>query len=653
MSAAKQRFESHATPAAKYCCLINALALLLAMTASDTRKDKPTRNRAEKMLESMTPESIVIAGLTADYMAEMLDFVRHFDRANVDPATIIPERDAFVRRMRALFLEGFAALEADPNAEDQTYLQIVLAQVEHAPAFHYNDKRHLLWKTDCRKLVKDIVSRIATIVEALIERVEAELCSDDMVCKFNVFNLNEWLLPSMSEAKVHQMRAHVRALCRAIGQDASLGLAGFEALLPVAIRLFRGKCRAAEVKPEDRASFRRAIDHREIWGQLLQDVRPEFRVVHLLIRLYWAVPVGTPDVERGLGALTALLKTHHGSVPSTIWSVLEGYLDGPQSEEELFLKTVNHGTVCLSPTAFARELQHMFIQLHGRRFLNMNKVRPKRTRTGTFEHVRRKRRKAATGMVKEAEGGGAIDRACIGGLKRSQLRREELVAVTPTKRMKDFHKRTRDIMAGRKSEARRRKYNLTWCTKPSVRRVNKPEDAQLEPSRRVSVVVVAGAGLVESTPRVRVFPTLFSSVFMADVVIVENLKQFEQCATWDHLIYMLYVVALGKVLIQRSSWQGRLPEQSANALKFTAQVRVTKRILVIGQHILKHVNATTALRACAGSPDSKWSVVEAKPAPTPPNTVVHEMNSLEQMRKFVFSVRRICRRKGVNGTFQR
>ena len=76
--------------------LLSSLALL-ALTASDTRQNKETRESAA--LEAITPDSIVVAGLTADYTAECLDFVRQFDRSNVDPATLARMRDAFKERM--------------------------------------------------------------------------------------------------------------------------------------------------------------------------------------------------------------------------------------------------------------------------------------------------------------------------------------------------------------------------------------------------------------------------------------------------------------------------------------------------------------------------------------------------------------------------
>jgi len=136
LAAAKQRFESFASPARRYCLLLNALALLLAMIASDHRKDKETRDRAAEALEAMTPDSIVVAGLTADYTAECLDFVRQFDRSNVDPATIVSKRDAFQERMTALFMQGYAAIEPpEDTSHERTYLQIAMAEVAEMPIF--------------------------------------------------------------------------------------------------------------------------------------------------------------------------------------------------------------------------------------------------------------------------------------------------------------------------------------------------------------------------------------------------------------------------------------------------------------------------------------------------------------------------------------
>ena len=220
--------------------MLNALALLLAVVASDSRKDKPTRERAEKALESMTPESIVLAGLTADYTAECLDFVRAFDRMNVDPAVIASVRDSFVERMQALFMQGFAALEPPEDAHgDRTMLQICMAQVADMPVFHYNDKRHCLWSHGAAAQVKDLMARMATVVQPMIDRVQAELNDADIICQFVAFNLVEWSKPDLSDARRLALRKAFRSLCKCVNQDPRVGQEEFAKALPAAIAAFR------------------------------------------------------------------------------------------------------------------------------------------------------------------------------------------------------------------------------------------------------------------------------------------------------------------------------------------------------------------------------------------------------------------------------
>ena len=202
LSAAKQRFESFASPARRYCLLLSSLALLLALIASDTRKDKVTRDGAAEALEAMTPDSIVVAGLTADYTAECLDFVRQFDRSNVDPATLARMRDEFKERTTALFLQGYAAMEPPEDASvERTYLQIAMAQVWDMPVFHYQDKSHTLWSSGAAAQVKTSYARMASVVTDLLDRLDAEFSNEDVVCTLQVFDLQEWSNAGMTDAR--------------------------------------------------------------------------------------------------------------------------------------------------------------------------------------------------------------------------------------------------------------------------------------------------------------------------------------------------------------------------------------------------------------------------------------------------------------------
>ena len=83
LSFAKQRFDSYASPQAKYVALLLPIAVLLASLAADARKDPTVRARSLKALEMMTPEHIVTAGLSADFSAELLRFVRLHDVRNL------------------------------------------------------------------------------------------------------------------------------------------------------------------------------------------------------------------------------------------------------------------------------------------------------------------------------------------------------------------------------------------------------------------------------------------------------------------------------------------------------------------------------------------------------------------------------------------
>ena len=100
----------------------------------------------------MTPDSILVAGLTADYTAECLDIVRQFDRSNVDPATVARKRDDFKHRMTVMFLQGIVAMEPpSDDAQERTMLQIAMAQVADMPVFHYNGKRMEQWSSSRRE----------------------------------------------------------------------------------------------------------------------------------------------------------------------------------------------------------------------------------------------------------------------------------------------------------------------------------------------------------------------------------------------------------------------------------------------------------------------------------------------------------------------
>ena len=113
LSFAKQRFDSAACPARKFCCLLSAIAITLAVVAEDHPLSKEVRHRAAMQLDKLTPERIVAAGLFADFSAEVLSFVRCVDASEHDFANLYRQADVFLKRLRRLLFDGLV-LEESP-----------------------------------------------------------------------------------------------------------------------------------------------------------------------------------------------------------------------------------------------------------------------------------------------------------------------------------------------------------------------------------------------------------------------------------------------------------------------------------------------------------------------------------------------------------
>ena len=147
------------------------------------------------------------------------------------------------------------------------------------------------------------MARMAGVVKDLLQRVNVELSDSDMVSSFQVFNLAEWSNTDLSEGRTTVLLGHLRAITRSIGKDPVSVKAEFQRLLPVALANRQAKIASA---PEGTI-----VDNRDVWGELLEsDLIASCQVMPHVIRLYLAVPLGTPDVERNLSKLTALLAEH-------------------------------------------------------------------------------------------------------------------------------------------------------------------------------------------------------------------------------------------------------------------------------------------------------------------------------------------------------
>ena len=260
-------------------------------------------------------------------------------------------------------------------------LQIAMQQVADMHVFYYNDKRHVLWSAGAAAKVKTSMARMAGVVKDLLQRVNVELSDSDMVSSFQVFNLAEWSNTDVSEGRTTVLLGHLRAITRSIGKDPVSVKAELQRLLPVALANRQAKIASA---PEGTI-----VDNRDVWGELFEsDLIASCQVMPHVIRLYLAVLLGTPDVERNLGKLDALLAEHSGpNSGQTIWMLVEGALDLPDRAEDLFGRTSSSAKVLLHLTDLSRSWQRKWLQLHGRRCASTSKTRSRSSRIHNSEET--------------------------------------------------------------------------------------------------------------------------------------------------------------------------------------------------------------------------------------------------------------------------
>ena len=184
LSFAKQRFDSYAAPLRKYCCLIRAIAALLAVTAADDRNEPGMRERAQNGLAAMTAKNIFTAGLTADYAEETVRFVRLFDAHDHDPAQTPDKLQEFHNRMATLFLEAHilrptprpatttaSTAQTGPGAAatlpDMTMTEVVLDQCQDPEDSVYGDRVFTLWSLTSEAEVSDAQFDVAVASQQL------------------------------------------------------------------------------------------------------------------------------------------------------------------------------------------------------------------------------------------------------------------------------------------------------------------------------------------------------------------------------------------------------------------------------------------------------------------------------------------------------
>ncbi|CAE7401903.1 unnamed protein product [Symbiodinium natans] len=109
---ADARYESSASSSRHYVNLQAAIAAVLAMRVTDPRLDVGKRTQAGSWLDSMGAACAIEAGLTADWSAEALRYIRQDDCMDPDCALLLERLTVYQGRVTKLFIEGRILLEA-------------------------------------------------------------------------------------------------------------------------------------------------------------------------------------------------------------------------------------------------------------------------------------------------------------------------------------------------------------------------------------------------------------------------------------------------------------------------------------------------------------------------------------------------------------
>ena len=453
MSFAKQRFDSCRTPQQQFCCMVVAIAMLLAYVASDSRKKAEVRARARRRLLQM-PRQILTAGLSATYSEETIRFIRLFDVGDHDPAVTWRQWHEFEVRCRTLFLKGHVFCQPE---EGRTCLDIALDQAENAEPIYYEDGKVLqLFVKPSGERAQAAADSIHGVSEALLGRLDVEFSDQKVSMLFTPFDLTRWhkaFLAGENELPMQNLRRQTAEMFSVWHLDGSLGARELES---AARKLRRQETTFLTTTPRD---------NRAVWSKTLEPgfasdlFAAGFQVLPEMVKIYISALDSTCGIERGLGALKEILVAHVGPMDEdghTIAYLMDMRLGGPCSESDLAIQPRgNVGELgceaALEPTDITRDFARLWVTMHGRRFrlyVTKKKPGPRGPRVGTLAAVARSTAKgmnslASKGLQKEDT---SAQKTLLGLPRRFFMQRQDRQGsanpVWKGKEMKKFNKTT-------------------------------------------------------------------------------------------------------------------------------------------------------------------------------------------------------------------
>ena len=190
----------------------------------------------------------------------------------------------------------------------------------------------------------------------------------------------------------------------------------------------------------------------------------------------------------------------------------------------------------------------------------------------------------------------------------------------------------------------------SWCFPPELRSVVASMPSAPVLPHRVRDVPMRTSLAFHIVPSaiISVRPSLYSAVRQAHVIVVADMKPYDQCDSWDVVIVLIYAIGLGKIMIGERDWHGKRPWESPKAIRYKPHAKECSMSLVASPGLQRHGHVMAALRAC--KEDGKWSVLTETPAGSGQH--VQHLGDMASVRQFLFKQRRIFRHRTATGTFQ-
>ena len=670
---AKQRFESEATPQRQFCCLLVALGMVLAFVACDPRADPETRARATRRLEEI-PGYVLPQGLSASYSAEMLEFVRLFDRQDHDPALTWEEVKTWKQRVRSLFIDGQIFMDPGPG-QGMSCLQIILEAARTAPPIYYGDKVLHLYSHPTRQTSEGYATGLQEATKLAVDRVDVEFDIHRPEVALTAMDIRRWSAASEELRQgrpdaLNLLQEHGRRLFRIFQLSGSRGLPELEACawtLVAEEKERRATSSGGTLPPP--------LDNRVLWSRTrhpdwVKRVKSsgEFQVLPLLVSLYLSCDDGTGQVERNLGKLKEVLDAHVGRTDEegeTIAWLTDILLDGPEDETGLAVceqfpevETIDPDITVdvdsrLFPTDFTRQCAELWVLLNGRRFRCYKerdatakataKAKPKAKATPGSMKAVAEACKLARDTLASRTGRADTDDVTLLGFKRSEIMNGGLQPTPPTRSIQNFTKTTarkrvamqelKELRA-RGSRLGQNPYalgSLNPLKKPRLgpelsgcQGVPGPAVLGCRPGGPVRVLNCTGSELAALPGNFVIKPlrgdTVWDDWRRADLVVWDTPWHLDRqaAATSDFLKIAFLVIARGSAVLPKSAWRPgpTPPHRSPEIVRFSKASAMDEVTLVMGD-AFRGVHPQLAQIITQACDNTKWKVVRVRPDDEP------------------------------------